>query len=152
MEPIESIEEEKKQVETQPENIAHVEYIYQSLRDASVQKGNFSMGDVRAMSEARKTLIALFTSNEEGVFPKVEKEEIKALDVLMRCVQFQQSTGVYSFEGTLKILETLEALSKALEEGKAPAQKIEAMRKNLGASSHSSKQLNSVKNKRREGK
>ncbi len=147
MELIESVEEKTPVVNL--ENIAHVEQVYQSLRDASREKGGFSLGDVRAMHEAKETLTALFTSDEEGEFPKVEEKEIKALDVLMKCAQVQQTTGVFSFEGSLRILTSLEALNKALEDGKAPAQKIADMRKNLGASSHSSKQnLKSTKSGR----
>ncbi len=102
--------------------------IYVSLRSANSQKGGFTFDDIKQMSESYNLLVEFFGKDAHLTTPK----EITALDTLLRCCQFQQQTGVFTFEGSIKLLSAFDELTKALNETKTPGQKMADMRKQLG--------------------
>lgn len=114
-----------------PRTVQLVHMIHSSLRSAGNQKGGFTFSDIRQLTKARDSLVTFFSADSQ----KTTSVEITALDTLIKCCEFQQSTGVFTFEGSLNLLNAFEELSKALEDAKTPGQKMNDMRNKLGVGS-----------------
>lgn len=102
------------------ENISRIMMIYASLEESQKVKGGLSLQDCRNLVNARATLLSLFSTEDDKV---ARDKEFQAFDVLTACCQVQQSLGVFKIEGSVRILETLEAISAALDKLKSPERK-----------------------------
>ena len=123
---LDDYESETTEPKVKSEQLEYVEIIYASLRSANHEKGGFSFQDIKALSAANTTLCAYFGEDEIGVATSAEN---KALDVFMKCCEFQQTKGVFTFEGSLLLIKALEKLTDTLHEHKTPADKIATLRK-----------------------
>ena len=124
-------EEEEKEL-TYPE---HVTMIYASIVKAAEIKGGLTMKDCRQIRDAQEVLIDYFTPDESdavgAALPEVTRLETDALALLIKIVETQQLTGIFSIEGSIKLEESIDVLSGVLTKKKASARKMEVARRKL---------------------
>jgi hypothetical protein len=137
-----------------PVAIECLNFIYQNVHAGQHHKGAFNMEDCREFIKAKNLLIELFTepailcesenSTEEDTvgatigtdrnktekIPEPRYAEQKHLDaytVVLKGCSVIQSTGIFSMEGSVMILDRLELLSQELEKIKSPTLKMKQL-------------------------
>lgn len=122
--------DQTESVKIPPKQLNQVEFIYKSLQNAAADRGGFSMNDTKLIRDAKDRLTSLFTQNEEEIsFAK--SEDFDAFNVLLQAIEFQQKTGVWSFDSSIDLLNVFTDLSKTLDECKDPSLKLASLKKNF---------------------
>ena len=118
--------EKSKQVE-------NVDMVFSSIVAASRIKGGLTMQDCRQLTDAKDVLEEFFTVEAGEPLPEVTRIQTDALSFLTKLAEIQQLTGVFTVEGSIKLLDALEDISDEIEERKNNAQKVEARLRKIKA-------------------
>ena len=119
-------------VQARSEYLESLDYIHACMAKASEHKGGFTMADCRQLLESREILIDYFTlEDEETELSQPSRLETDALAFIVKLLEVQQMTGIFSFEGSTRLLESVEKLSDALTQKKSPKQRLESARRKL---------------------
>lgn len=132
-------EHEHEVVEVKSEYLMCLNLIHGSLIEAARIKGGFTMADCRQLLDSRSILVDYFTLEDgETELSEPSRMEMDALALMIKLLEAQQMTGVFSFEGSVKLIEAVEKLSDALTEKKTPKQRMEDQRRKLKATANKS--------------
>lgn len=129
--PVEVIlQEEPAEKSKQVEN---VDMVFNSIVAASRIKGGLTMQDCRQLTDAKDVLEEFFTVEAGESLPEVTRIQTDALAFLTKLAEIQQLTGVFTVEGSIKLLDALEDISDEIEERKNNTQKAEARMRKIKA-------------------
>lgn len=116
----------------QSEYILALNMIIGSIAAAAKIKGGLTMQDCRQIKDARDILVDYFTLEEGDVeLSEPSRIETDSLAILIKILETQQLTGVFSIEGSIEILDAIEKLSDAMTDKKSVTQKMEEARRRL---------------------
>jgi hypothetical protein len=119
-------------IEIKSEYLESLDLIHFSMAKASEHKGGFTMAECRQLLDSREILIDYFTLEDgETELSQPSRLETDALAFIVKLLEVQQLTGVFSFEGSARLIEAVEKLSDALTEKKSPKQRLESARRKL---------------------
>lgn len=107
--------------------LTKIQFIVLNLESAQAHKGAFKMEDCKTFLNCVKSLVSLFTPTEDDSEKMAEQEDVDALATLTQLCAIQQSTGVFSINGSVMILDALEEINEALNAIKNPALKFKEL-------------------------
>jgi hypothetical protein len=110
-------------MEQSNEMIERLVFIQTNVERAQLLKGGFSLEDCRQFLDATKILVAFFSEDTK----LANKSESDAFTAIVQGVRIQQSKGTFSMEGSVLMLEALEAVEKVLDSRKDPSLKLKEM-------------------------
>jgi hypothetical protein len=103
------------------ESLENLWIIESSLRESCKQKNGLTLKDYSNVLNATKSIRKLFSDNTN----QADQEELDSYSMLVQACHIQQGQGVFSWEGAEKILQTLEALDKSINDVKSPKLKVQ---------------------------
>jgi hypothetical protein len=110
-------------------------FIQTNVERAQLLKGGLSLEDCRQFLDATKVLLTFFSEETK----LANKSESDAFTAIVQGVRIQQSKGTFSMEGSVLMLEALEAVEKALDSRKDPALRLKELERKTSHKKKSTK-------------
>jgi len=106
-------------------------FVYDNICLAQTKTAAFTMMDCRNTKESRDVLLKAVEKYREGL-ASFGEEEVKASNTLIQGanIQQQQKPAVFTFDGSIEILEKLELLQEWVRANRSPSQKLKDAREN----------------------
>lgn len=99
--------------------------VYNNVNAAQQIKGVFSMQECSAVIKSKDNLLKFFEDgNTSFATEKINEDFI----IFVRGVEKQQTTGVFSMEGSVTLLDRLNTIENAIEKRKSPSDAIKELR------------------------
>lgn len=102
---------------------------YENLIAAQNKTAAFTMMDCRNVKQSRDVLASAIEKHESGA-ASFGEDEVQAINTLVQGanVQQQQKPAVFTFDGSIDLLEKLELLQEWVRENRSPSQKLKDAR------------------------
>jgi hypothetical protein len=102
-----------------------INIVYDNICLAQSKTAAFTMMDCRNTKESRDVLLKSVEKYKDGM-ASFGEEEVKAINTLIQGanVQQQQKPAVFTFDGSIDILEKLELVQEWVRENRSPSQKL----------------------------
>lgn len=116
---------------TQPTQPSHpillkLKFIVDNVESAQQLKAKFNLQDCEEFLNVVKTLTDFFTSEEEEKLS--DQKEVDAIVKLTDLCESQNSTGIFSINGSVMILHALREINEALNAVKNPSLKFKELK------------------------
>lgn len=102
-----------------------INIVYDNVCLAQSKTSAFTMMDCRNTKESRDVLLKSVEKYKEGT-ASFGEDEVKAINTLIQGanIQQQQKPAVFTFDGSIEILEKLELVQEWVRENRSPSQKL----------------------------
>jgi len=116
-----------------PEIVLHLNNIYNNVNAAQQLRGVFTMKDCRDFLNAKKELLTFLTnitslSNGKDLVCEDQKI-IDSFAIMVEGCNVQQKTGIFSIEGSVDLLTSIENIEKVIEDNLDPSIKMQRITK-----------------------